>query len=536
MMKKITISKVKYLLPVIGLMIASSCIADLDTIPDDDQNITTEKFYSNPDSYKQVLAKLYAGLAVSGQSGPAGSSDITGIDEGFGQYLRGYWQAQELPTDEAVIAWNDGSLPDYHENDWTSSNEFIRAIYDRFNYQVALCNEFLRQTTGEKLDGRGVSGNLRTEIQTFRAEARLLRALSHYHLLDMFGNVPFFTEEDPVSGYFPEQVDRAFLFNYIESELLDIQDDLVPARNNEYARADQAAAWAILAKLYLNAEVYIGEARYTDCITFCNNIINAGYSLVPQYEYLFLADNDRNGAEQEILFPIAFDGLNTKTYGGTTFLVHAPVGGDMDPVDFGINGGWGGLRTTAAFVDKFTEPTPDMRAMFFTEGQSKEINNIGNFKDGYAITKWKNVTSAGEPGSDTGGDFPDTDFGLFRLAEFYLTYAEAVVRGGAGGSVNDAVNYINMLRERAYGDQSGNINAGNLTLDFLINERARELYWEGHRRTDLIRFGRFTGSAYLWPWKGGVKNGTSIPAYLSLFPIPATELVANPKIQQNPGY
>lgn len=531
-----TIKTVKYMIPIVALMIASSCISDLDTIPDDDQNITTEKFYSNPDSYKQVLAKLYAGLALSGQSGPSGSSDITGIDEGFGQYLRGYWQAQELPTDEAVIAWNDGSLPDYHENDWTSSNEFIRAIYDRFNYQIAICNEFLRQTTDAKLNGRDVSGALRTEIQTFRAEARVLRALSHYHLLDMFGNVPFFTEEDPVSAYFPEQTDRASLFNFIESELLSVANDLIPPRNNEYARVDQAVAWAILAKLYLNAEVYIGEARYTECITYCNNIINAGYVLVPQYDYLFLADNDRNGAEHEVIFPIAFDGLNTQTFGGTTYLVHAPVGGDMDPVDFGIDGGWFGLRTTAAFVDKYSEPTPDSRAMFFTDGQSKEINNIGNFNDGYAITKWKNVTSAGEPGSDTSGSFPDTDFPMFRLAEFYLTYAEAVVRGGSGGSPDDAVTYINALRERAYGDMSGNIVVADLELDFLIDERARELYWEGHRRTDLIRFGRFTGGTYLWPWKGGVKNGTSIPEHLAIFPIPATELVANPKIQQNPGY
>ncbi len=531
-----TISKLKYIIPIIGLMIVSSCIGDLDTVPDDDQNVTTEKFYSNPDSYKQVLAKLYAGLALSGQAGPAGNSDISGIDEGFGQYLRGYWQAQELPTDEAVIAWNDGSLPDYHENDWTSSNEFIRAIYDRFNYQVAICNEFLRQTTDAKLDGRNVSGELRNEIQTFRAEARLLRALSHYHLLDMFGNVPFFTDEDPVSGFFPEQTDRASLFNYIESELLAIEDVLIPARSNEYARADRATAWALLAKLYLNAEVYTSQERYTESITYCNNIISAGYSLVAEYDYLFLADNDSNGAQNEIIFPIAFDGLSTQTFGGTTYLVHAPVGGDMDPVDFGINGGWFGLRTTAAFADKFTEPTPDSRAMFFTDGQSKEINNIGNFNDGYAITKWKNVTSMGEPGSDTSGNFPDTDFGLFRLAEFYLTYAEAVVRGGTGGTTTDAVNYINLLRERAYGDMSGNITEGDLTLDLLIDERARELYWEGHRRTDLIRFGRFTGGAYLWPWKGGVKNGTSISNHFSIFPIPATEIVANPRIQQNPGY
>jgi len=172
--------------------------------------------------------------------------------------------------------------------------------------------------------------------------------------------------------------------------------------------------------------------------------------------------------------------------------------------------------------------------MFYTTGQSLAINDVGKFTDGYAVTKWKNITSTGLPGSDL--TFPDTDFPLFRLADVYLMYAEAVVRGGTGGDMATAVSYINKIRERAYGNNSGNITAGDLTLNFILNERARELYWEAQRRTDLIRFGKFTGGSYLWPWKGGVKDGTATDSHYNLYPIPASDITANPTLVQNPGY
>ena len=115
-------------------------------------------------------------------------------------------------------------------------------------------------------------------------------------------------------------------------------------------------------------------------------------------------------------------------------------------------------------------------------------------------------------------------------------YAEAVLRGGSGGDKTTAVGYINQLRERAYGNTNGNITAADLTLNFILDERGRELYWEGHRRTDLIRFGQFTSATYLWPWKGGVETGTGVDAHYNLFPIPNTDRTANPNLGQNPGY
>jgi hypothetical protein len=714
----------------------TACFDDLNTVPLDEDTATADIVYDDPGAYEQVLAKLYAGLSVSGQQGPSGQPDISGIDEGFSTYLRQYWKAQELTTDEAVIAWNDGNIHDYEEMDWNASNEFVTAMYNRIFYQIALANEFIRESSEEKLSERGQSEQIGAEITTFRAEARFLRALSYYHALDLYRNVPFVTDANTVGAFFPEQIQAPELFTFIESELLDIEEQMVDARMNEYGRADKAAAWTLLAKLYLNAEVYTDNNRNSDCITYCQKVIDAGYSLEPEYSNLYVADND---SSPEAIFSILFDGQSTRTWGGMTFITHAAVGGSMDPSAFGLDGGWSGIRSTSALVNKFpsvggsgivvnepneinnsydllnvpggyqgwdptnnstalakkgddnvfegyiyfaddldnysfkfalgswdlsygdtgadgtleadgddiTVPEPgvyfmyvdldaltytlekvqfgiigsataggwdndtdmtynaesgawtitapltggqdlkfrandswdlnygdfdgdgllelngdnifvvnsatyeiklflnrpdytfsveipasDNRAMFHTEGQSLEIEDVSQFTQGYAITKFKNVTRDGVTGSDL--TFPDTDFMLFRLGDVYLMYAEAVVR--SGGPLDQSLVYINELRQRSYGSEAGNVQRTELTLPFLIDERARELYWEGHRRTDLVRFGLFSGGNYLWPFKGGALEGTTIPEFRDVFPIPASDIAANPNLVQNQGY
>ncbi len=319
------------LISIIALVLTiafGSCTKDLDTVPIDEDVITSGKVYEDPANYINVLAKLYAGLAVSGQNGPDGNNDLSGLDEGFGQYLRALWYGQELPTDEAVIGWNDATLRDFHDIDWSSTDGFITNLYYRIFYQISLCNEFIRETSDAKLDGRGITGTDKTDIQLFRAEARFLRALSYYHAIDMFGSVPFVTEEDQVGSFFPEQISRADLFNYVESELLAIEPLLAAPRTNEYGRADQAADWMLLSKLYLNAEVYTGQPKYTECVTYTSKVNAAGFSLESDYSHLFLADNSKSS---EFIFAINQDGTNTRTWGGTTFLVHAPVGGTMVP-------------------------------------------------------------------------------------------------------------------------------------------------------------------------------------------------------------
>ena len=529
-------SRIKSILVIfLGLVLLGSCESELELSPEDNRE-GADEIFSDPENYKNFLAKLYAGLAVSGQQGPAGSPDLEGLDEGFSQYLRLYWMLQELPTDEAVIGWNDGTILDLHAQVWTSGNEFIRTMYSRIMYQVAQTNAFIRQSSDENLSRYGIDQADREEIQTFRAEARFLRALSYYPALDLVGNPPFVTEEDPVGAFLPEQIQRAELFNYIESELLAIEEQMVAARQNEYGRADRGAVWALLANLYLNAEEYTGTERYDEVITYTQKIIDAGYSLVPEYEYLFLADNDENGAQDEIIFPIAFDGLNTRSFGGMTFIIRAAIGGDMPPSEFGVNSGWGGLRTTPEFVSLFPDgaESEDEREMFFTEGQSLEINDITQFSHGYAVAKFKNIDSEGNPGTDPTGEHPDTDFPLFRLGDIYLMYAEAVLRGG-NGSMDQALEYVNLLRERAYDGPSHNLEMDELTLDFIIDERGRELYWEAKRRTDLIRFEMFTQNG-VWAWKGNVPQGMTTEPFRNLYPIPASDLGVNTNLTQNPGY
>ena len=500
---------------------ATACLDDLNTSPIDDDVVTSTSVYNTPEDYQKVLAKLYAGFAATGQQGPAGNADIQGIDEGFSSYIRQMWVSQVLPTDEAVVGWNDPGLPDFNYQSWDASNDFVLGMYSRIYYEIALTNEFIRNAN--KSDD--------ATVQQYNAEARFLRALSYWHALDFYGGgVPFVTEEDGVGAYLPEPTSSQDLFNYIEGELLAIADQLPAPQQNEYGRADQAAAWTLLTKLYLNAKVYTGEDHYTEAITYADKVIQAGYTLDENYGDLFLADNN---TAKGIIFPIVFDGVNLTTYGGTNFIAHAQVGGSMNPDNFGLDGGWAGHRVTPQFVDKFPE-SGDSRAMFYTDGQTKEIENLPEFTNGYASTKWKNVTSSGQPGSNP--QFVDIDFPMFRLADVYLMYAEAVLRGGDGGSTAQALQYVNAVRQRAYGDASGDITPSQLNLQFILDERARELYWEAQRRTDLIRFGQFTGDSYVWSWKGGTQEGTGTQSFYRLYPLPSSDVNSNPNLTQNEGY
>ncbi len=500
-----------------------SCVNDLEQEPIVGATSTT--LYKDFNNYPLLLAKLYGCLAVGGQSGD-GDGDIADIDGGFSNYMRLMFYMQNITTDEAVIGWNDGSLPTMHKMTWTASNEFINAMYYRLYAEIAFCNDFIKNTTDEKLSANGISGNNLTEAKYMRAEAKFLRAQAYYHLLDLFGNVSKVTETTSTSEL-PPRITRSELFSFVESELLSASAELKGPKANDYGRVDQAAAWSLLAKLYLNAKTYIGAEKNNEVITYCNKVIAAGYSLKSNYGALFMADNNLNNPEQ--IFSVNYDGLRTKTYGGTTFMVHAAIGGTMDYTQFGVNGGWGGLRTTKSFVNLFN--TNDSRGRFYTNGQNIEINDLGTFTDGYAFIKYKNVlsTNPSQAGQDT--NFVDADMPLYRLADIYLMYAEATARGG-NGSQATALGYLNSLRTRA--GLTTPITSYNL--DYILDERGRELSWEMTRRTDLIRFGKFTTSAYLWPWKGGSKDGVAVGDYRNLFPIPSNELNVNKNLIQNPGY
>lgn len=512
------------------LLVFASCHKDLDRFPAND--VTSAQVYKDVTGYKQVLAKVYGSMALTGNAGPAGSGDVAGIDEGTSDFLRLFWKAQELSTDEAVVAWNDPGIQDFHNMNWSASNPMLTGLYNRSFYVITLTNEFIRESADGKIAERGLSATDADAIRTMRAEARFVRAFQYWVLMDLYGNPGFVTDTTAIgAGILPNQITRANLFSYVEKELLELETILPAAKSNEYGRADRAAAQALLARLYLNAGVYTGTAKWAEAQTYAKKVIDGGYSLMADYRQLLLADN--NVGNPEVIWSLNYDGIQTKNFGGTTFLVNASVGGDMDQNVSGLSK-WGGIRTTKNLVNLFPDATgtADKRAQFFA--QNLEIANISEFKDGYAVTKYRNRTKSGGFGKDPEKTFSDIDFPVFRLAEMYLIYMEAAAR--TNSNVAQAVTYANLLRGRAYGNTSGNIGTPNLTTDYVLDERARELYWEGFRRSDLIRYGKFTDATYLWPWKGGVRNGTGVDAFRRLYPIPTTEVGSNPNIKQNPNY
>ncbi|MCU0380602.1 MAG: RagB/SusD family nutrient uptake outer membrane protein [Chitinophagaceae bacterium] len=514
----------------IVVLFLAGCHKDLDRFPPND--VTSEQLYVDEAGYNQVLAKVYGSMALTGNAGPAGSGDVAGIDEGTSDFLRLFWKAQELSTDEAVVAWNDPGIQDFHNMNWSATNPMLIGLYSRCFYTITLCNEFLRESTPEKLDARGIAAPSKDNVLAMANEARFVRAFNYWVLMDLFGNPGFTDESTPIGASVqPQQKQRAEIFAYVESELLDIESKLPAAKSNLYGRADRAAAWALLARMYLNAQVYTGTAKWTEAITYSKKVIDAGYSLVGNYQELLLADN--NVSNTEAIWTLNYDGLKTKNYGGTTFLVNASVGGDMDQNVSGLSK-WAGLRTTKNLPLLFPDftGTIDERAQFFQ--QKLEIDKISDFTDGFAVIKFRNRTKSGGFGTDPEKTFSDIDFPVFRLAEMYLIYAEAVLRGGTGGDINTAVSYMNLLKARAYNSTASPLVSINL--NFIIDERARELYWEGFRRSDLVRFDRFTEGSYLWPWKGGVKLGTAVGSHRKIYPIPAPEVGSNPNIKQNPNY
>ncbi len=528
-MKNITIfKKLNWVSLFSVLFLLGSCTKDLDIVPQDDDDFTSEIFFQNPNSYKQFLAKIYGGLALTGQSNVAGSSDLGSgpgtVDEGFSQYLRGYWQLQELPTDEAIIAWGDPTIPDLNTNTWNADNIYTEAFFARIFFQIGLCNEFLRETTDSKLSDRGVTDDLRTQIKMFRAEVRFLRALSYYHGMDIFGKIPFATDAD-LLGTPPIMKSRSFVFDYLLSELDAINGDLATPRSNEYSRVDQAGAWMLKAKLLLNAKIYVDIDRSADALAAINQVISSGYVIASiPYANLFKADNNTNGAQNEIIFPISHDGLKTASYGGTTFLIHGSSNNAV-AATLGVDSGWQGFRTRQEFINLVGS---DARVNIVDNSDPASITDTRNFDQGKKLIKFSNIRS--DSALAQNATFPDTDFPLFRMADAYLMYAELAAKGF--GDIGIAVGYINTLRARG---GVLPINTSDLTVDFVLDERAKELYWEGHRRQDLIRFGKYL-DGYNWQWKGGSQSGVSLSSSNLVYPIPNKELIANGNLTQNTGY
>lgn len=533
---KSIMKKIKFnLFILLGLGLSlQSCVNDLEVTPEGETQLSVEQFYAQPGAYKQALAGVYGNLSLTGTGG-AGSSSIGGVDAGTSQYGRVLWYLQNLSTDEVIWSYeNDPGTREIQRNIWNATNPIIRGMFSRATFQVALVNEFLRQSSPQKLSSRGVTDpQTLSDIELYRKEARVLRALAYYHLMDLFGKAPFVTENDPINTAGP-QYNREQLFNYIETEINAVLPDLKAPRTNEYGRLDQSVANMILAKMYLNAEVYIGVNKYQQCIDKCNAIMAGGYTLIPNYLNNFKADNHTSN---EMIFTLQSNGQVTQNYGPTTVIINGQVGSiEGNGSQFGV-GGWGGaLRLRKQFVQKFDGGaySSDARRTIISANRSIDISDISNKDQGYILGKFSNISSTGVVGVSS--TFVETDFPLFRYADVLLMMVEAQVRKD-GTANSTSLGLVNSLRVRANGGSSAaNISLADLTLDFILDERSRELHWEGHRRQDLIRFGKYTGGSYNWAWKGNGINGVPLSPNLKVFPIPEAALASNPNLTQNTGY
>ncbi len=527
----------------------SSCTKDLEVFPLDENVQSADKAYTDAASYTSALNKIYSCWALSGQDG-SGSSDVAGLDPGNTVLLRSWWTLQENTTDATKCSWPDTWVSAVNTLTWTTSQvESIEGVYQRCMYIVALANEFMKNIPNAPAD---------VDQAQYGAEARFSRALAYYTLMDMFAIPPFITESNYSLN--PAPIARAELFKWIESELKAIVG-VLPARATQIGRADQGAANTLLARLYLNAEVYTGTERYIDCVKACEAVIANGYELADNYAELFMADNSENAAaNKEIIFPIMFDGVTAQSYGIGAIILGSRGNAVSNETTYGCESGWDGFRATGNLVRTFefenddtstwtSENILDKRGIFYSDKKSVDITTtaIGTFgTEGWSVYKYTNLNSDGSAGKNK--TFPDTDFPMFRLADVYLMYAEATARGGAG-SMATAVGYINDLRERGYGDTTHSIDEAWLTASApvggssssvkfgnILNERSRELYWEGTRRTDLIRFDLFTTSDYLWAEKGGIIAGVGVDKRYNVFPIPQTDMGVNSNLVQNPGY
>ena len=491
-----------------------------------------------------------------------GRVHIDAMYSGYTDYVRQLWTANVLTTDEGICAWGDPGVPELNFNHYDANHPMLAGFYQALYGCIDVCNEYLEAFYD--FDA------------TKSAEVRFLRALHYFYLLDCWGNVPLITTTGVDK---PSQSTRVELFQWLEQELLSLHDGLCePVTRHEgesdYGRVDRDAANLLLARLYLNAQVYTGVARWADAARYAKMVIDGPHKLHTQsfagngidgvyreytpYQMLFMGDNGNTGAADEAVFPLPHDGLRADNYdygwGGNMFLIASTSDWNIheDPYDDSATNGlydnnyWAGNRARPQLVRQFfpNDDAPvgkpgymvaklggDDRALFNTSRYRTLENTDPNyFSNGYAVVKFNNFKTDGSKGSSR--TFPDADFFLMRSAEAYLTYAEALTCQAGGVVPAQAVDALNAIRGRAHAQQHA-----SYTLNQILDEWSREFYFEGRRRMDLIRFNRYCGiTDYQWSWKGGVLDGRDFAAFRNLFAIPSDVMAANPNLVQNPGY
>ncbi len=528
--------KLLYILFIVNVLIYTSCTSELDQYPNIEE--TSQTVYSDPANYISALAKCYSSFVTAGQERGGGDDDALDLSSNNGyDYMRCYFNVQEAGTDELGSTWIEGdNIGDLTFLTWDANDPWVADMYYRCYYSISLCNEFLKNATDAKISG--FTAEEQEDIKLYREEARFLRALSYFHAMDLFHDIPFADEDVIGSSTLPEEKTSAQIFNFLTTELKDCSENMLDIDACEYGHAPRAAAWMLLSRMYLNAETYEVGAKYDSCMIYSQKVIDEGYALEADYGKLFNADNDlRVGRGNEIIYPLVVDAEHVLSWGATTYLVCGEVDTDNGPAaeSVGVASAWSMFRIRGEIPELF-DMENDYRAMFYTDGQNQYMDNgVDDRTGGYFVQKWSNLNDAGEAATNTSSDGVNTDFPMFRLADAYLMYAEAAARSNT--NMSTALAYVNELRTMR---NAATVTESNLmaTTDgipykFFLDERGRELYWECVRRTDLVRFGCFTGDNYIWQWKGGVKDGKAVEDKYNIYPIPSAELSANPNLSND---
>ncbi len=535
-----------------------------------------------------LYSKCYAGLIMEGNDGKA---DFTIQDPGKSTLVRNIFYFNSVASDETICWWSDGGITDIGYNQCTASTPTLQYLYYRLMSNISFCNQYLKECSDYDA--------------AMTAEVRFIRAYQYFLMLDFFGDPSFSTgvsadapkqahtmnpayvEGQNYSGAELLSLGREYLFGWVENELLTAEAGMLDASpktdsDPNYGRADKAAAWLILSRLYLNAGTYLNDngqdnPYWAKALEYAEKVINSGYALFDDsrisavatnngyqpYDLLFMGDNGSNGSSCEAVLPLLQDGQETNGWGGTLFFIAAMWDNAMKTVtnlDAATTGAtWAGMRIRPQFLKLFTtnpqsflnKTSAQIRSMLVANGERDDralfwgmenVNDQGvvkprtfdlgdnsGFHQGITSPKFNNNYSTGADHHDA--YFVDGDFFLLRAAEAYLNAAEAEahLNGVASPKVKT---YMDAVRSRAHA-----VNKSVYTMEDILDERGREFYLEGMRRTDLIRFNLYGGQAtYTWEYMNGAENGARFDKTRNRFPLPSSEVLANSNLVQIVGY
>lgn len=533
------------LLAVVAAMVIAGCTKlDENTYTD----IQYDQFYNNRRDVMEAVLRPYTHMQA--WLAPTGAN--------------GYYYNSEMAADQ--IAWpqkgrngyDNGDHIRLHYHTWTADESRMREAWQLMWTGIGFCNSAIIDIS--KLDTATV-GMTSEELTGVISELKVLRAFSYMKVMDMWGNVPI-SEKVPVGSdiIVSPTKPRDSVFAYIESELLENIPKLPVTTNEFIGRISQAGGYAMLAELYLNADVWTGKPMWDKCIAACDKImsgkaggINGGPALAPDIDEAF---SNTNWKSKEPLLEIAYSKKGGFTFDFQGFFTGYDYMEAAQQTDFS---GWNAMVTIPSAFDafddadlrkkdwflfgpqyKFGTKTPILGSEEYAGKPIVFVNNIrknskGQTGEGSMIDGEENSGARFDkykPGVLGAANYRETHYLIYRLTEIYFDKAEALMRKNGGKATQEAVDLINDCRERAFDPDvwdSKKYTTASMTLDTLLAERGREFIFEGKRREDLIRFGKFTTTSW-WDHKpDGDKNKT-------LFPIPNTQLGANPELVQNPGY